>query len=71
MLIRVNFTDIFTGVPLLAACLSTLAAELFPDTSHANLIGVVLRFKPDTVYISCSVVIFNDIYGHKIEFGKD
>ncbi len=47
-------------LPLDAACLSTLAAELDLVTSHPIGIGVALQFKPDAVYMSCSVVTFND-----------
>ena len=48
-------------LPLDVACLSILAgAEDVPVTSHAIEIGVAEQFKPDTVYISCSLVTFND-----------
>ena len=49
-------------LPFDVACFSILAVEPDPDgdTSQAMLIGVALQFKPDTVYIACSVVTFND-----------
>ena len=44
-------------LPLLVACLSILAgAAEVPATSHAILIGVAEQFKPETVYMSCSLV---------------
>jgi hypothetical protein len=47
-------------LPIYVACLSTLATDAKPVTSHRIEIGVTLQFKPDTVYMSCSVVTFND-----------
>ena len=48
-------------LPLLVACWSIFAGALLVGiTSQAILIGVAEPFKPDTVYISCSLVTFND-----------
>jgi len=48
-------------LPFDVACLSMLAgAALVPCTSHAIEIGVAEQFKPDTVYISCSLVTLSD-----------
>ena len=48
-------------LPLLVACLSMLAgAAEVPSTCHAILIGVAEQFKPETVYMSCSLVTLSD-----------
>jgi hypothetical protein len=39
----------------------SFAADDDGVTSHCMLIGVAEQFKPETVYISCSEVTFNDI----------
>ena len=48
-------------LPFDVACLSIFAgADEVPVTSQAILIGVAEQFNPDTVYMSCSLVTFND-----------
>ncbi len=49
-------------LPFDVACFSMLAVEpeADGDTSQPIEIGVAEQFKPDTVYMSCSVVTFND-----------
>ncbi len=48
-------------LPFDVACLSISAvAALVPATSQAIEIGVAEQFKPDTVYLSCSLVALSD-----------
>ena len=52
---------VFQILPFDVACASILAgAAEVPDTSHAIDIGVAEQFKPDTVYMSCSLVTLSD-----------
>ena len=52
---------VFQILPFDVACWSILAGALLVGiTSQAIDIGVAEQFKPDTVYMSCSLVTFND-----------
>ena len=53
--------DVFQILPFDVACWSILAgALLVGKTSQAIDIGVAEQLRPDTVYMSCSLVTFND-----------